>query len=156
MKHGFDVESFEISKPRAKYAREKLGVRVHDSISSVSGSFDIFFSSHVLEHVPSVKESIEFGMRILKPGGLFVAFTPNGSLDFRKKKRKVWDSLWGSVHPNFLDCDYYTSAFMGKHLFLSGRRPYSIEAIQNWRESTDIGETMLELDGKELLVLVKK
>jgi 2-polyprenyl-3-methyl-5-hydroxy-6-metoxy-1,4-benzoquinol methylase len=64
---GFDVESFEISVPRANYAKSKLGVKVHSSLSDVQGQFDIFFSSHVLEHVPSVNDAIEFGMNLLKP-----------------------------------------------------------------------------------------
>lgn len=50
--NGFEVESFEISVPRAEFARNRLGVKVHTSLSTVSGLFDVVFSSHVLEHVP--------------------------------------------------------------------------------------------------------
>ena len=34
-KPGFEVEAYEISEPRAKYAREKLGVKVHPSLVGI-------------------------------------------------------------------------------------------------------------------------
>ena len=154
MQHGFEVESFEISTPRANFARSKLGVRVHSSLSEVSGPFDIFFSSHVLEHVPSVKKSIEFGMSILKPEGLFVAFTPNGSSEFRIKESEAWNQLWGLVHPNFLDDKYYQTAFSGQ-CFLISSNPYPIQDIEKWRTGQTDNETMLKLDGLELLILAR-
>lgn len=155
MQKGFDVESFEISKSRANYARNKLGVKVHSSLSGVTGLFDIFFSSHVIEHVPSVKDAIDFGMSILKPGGLFVAFTPNGSFDFYEKDSNAWNKLWGQVHPNFLDDEYYMETFRGKQLLISSN-PYQIKKIEEW-DRNSINEVLaLEVDGHELLILVKK
>lgn len=152
---GFEVESFEISASRAEFAKNKLGLKVHSSLSEVSGPFDIFFSSHVLEHVPSVKEAIDFGFSILKPGGLFVAVTPNGSADFRKKSPGAWHKLWGLVHPNFLDDIFYRSIFVGNPIFLSSD-PYPIQEIENWginQHETYISD---KLSGEELLVIVKK
>lgn len=52
--NGFEVESFEISALRAEFAKDRLGVKIHTKLSEVSGLFDVVFSSHVLEHVPSV------------------------------------------------------------------------------------------------------
>lgn len=129
---GFDVESFEISVPRANFARANLDVKVYSSLSEVSGSFDIFFSSHVLEHVPSVQEAIDFGFSILRPGGLFIAFTPNGSAAYRRKDPKGWHKLWGLVHPNFLDDVYYKYRFSDSSFFLSSN-PYSIQDINKWK-----------------------
>ena len=70
--HGFHVESFEISQPRAAFARDKLGISVTSNMSEISGPFDVFFSSHVLEHVPSVKAIIDYAFERLRPGGTFV------------------------------------------------------------------------------------
>lgn len=152
---GFEVEAFEISVPRARFAREKLGVMVHSALSEVLGDFDVFFSSHVLEHVPSVEEAINFGWGILRPGGLFVAFTPNGSLDFRQKAGDEWNKLWGLVHPNFLDETYYEKRFLGKD-FLVLSAPYSIQKVKAWKNSPHASASLHPLDGNELLVLVKK
>ncbi|MBU1109743.1 MAG: class I SAM-dependent methyltransferase [Candidatus Riflebacteria bacterium] len=154
LQRGFNVEAYEISVPRADFARNKLGIKVYSSLSDVKDKFDVFFSSHVLEHVPSIKQSISFAMSILKPGGIFVAFTPNGSEGFRKKNRKAWNQLWGKVHPNFLDDNFYETAFPEKHLFLSSD-PYSIQEISTWRNGK-IKKTIQNLDGSELVCLVRK
>ncbi len=154
--NGFEVESFEISVSRAEFAKNKLGVKVHTSLSAVSGLFNIVFSSHVLEHVPSVKEAIAFGFRILKPGGCFVAVTPNGSAGFRKKDPNAWHKLWGLVHPNFLDGDFYQSFFSDYPYFLASN-PYPTQEIENWGISNQYKRHIADqLSGEELLIIVKK
>jgi 2-polyprenyl-3-methyl-5-hydroxy-6-metoxy-1,4-benzoquinol methylase len=153
--NGFEVESFEISIPRAEFARNRLGVKAHTSLSTVSGLFDVVFSSHVLEHVPSVHKSIAFCFSILKPGGLFVAITPNGSADFRKKAPNSWHKLWGLVHPNFLDRDFYQSIFANTPYFIASN-PYPIQDIENWGVNQYGCRIADQLSGDELLVIVKK
>src|SRR5207237_406681 len=91
--HGFEVQSFEISQPRAQFAGGKLGLSVHSRMLDLSGPIDIFFSSHVLEHVPSVAKALNLGISLLKPNGLFVAFTPNGSAAHRGRDPYVWHKL---------------------------------------------------------------
>lgn len=153
--NGFEVESFEISVPRAEFAKNKLDIKVHTSLSEVSGLFDVVFSSHVLEHVPSVQESTAFGFSILKPGGLFVAVTPNGSADYRKKSPGAWHKLWGSVHPNFLDGDFYQSFFADTPCFLASN-PYPMQEIEIWGINQRERHIADQLSGDELLVIVKK
>lgn len=150
---GFEVESFEISSIRADYARKKLDIKVHSSISDVSGKFDCFFSCHVLEHLPSVRDAISFGFRILKPGGLFVAITPNGSEPRRKLEPKLWHQQWGVVHPNMLDDNYYISTFADRPYFLSAP-PYSMDNIENWKNTEC--QRIYHLDGPELLFITRK
>lgn len=151
-RHGFDVEAFEISSPRANYAREKLGVLVHSSLTDIPpNSFDICFSSHVLEHVPSVKETIDFGLSILRPGGLFIAFTPNGAASYRAKNRYSWEKSWSMVHPNLLDDEYYQFHFgSDKILLLSD--PYAFSAVEKWHNGITEHQP---LTGKELLFLLR-
>jgi len=130
--NGFEVKPFEISIPRAKFAKSRLGLKVYTSLSEVSDLFDVFFASHVLEHVPSVKETIAFGFSILKPGGLFVAFTTNGSDDFRNEFPGKYHKLGGLVHPNFLDVEYYKRFFANK--------PTSLHQILTRCRRSKIGE----------------
>jgi SAM-dependent methyltransferase len=152
---GFDVESYEISVPRRNFAKSKLGVKVHSSLAEVTGQFDIFFSSHVLEHVPSVNESIEFGMNLLRPNGLFVAFTPNGSEEYRYADGDTWNKSWGLVHPNLLDKNFYEKAFADKSFMLSSS-PYSVIDIAKWGNDSSFDRNKVKLNGNELLVLAKK
>jgi len=152
MRAGYWVEAFEISTSRCAYARKQLGVNATDTLSSLRGPYDIFFSAHVLEHVPSVSEAIAFAWQVLRPGGLFVAFTPNGSLPAKEANPQAWHKLWGLVHPQILDDVFYSRAFLGSpHLLAS--RPYDLSAIMSWT-----GESIIKLDmtGSELLVAVRK
>jgi 2-polyprenyl-3-methyl-5-hydroxy-6-metoxy-1,4-benzoquinol methylase len=92
MQAGLDVVSFEISKSRADFAREKVGVNVLSglpdpaSLGELGGTFDCFFSSHVVEHVPQPSAVIQLAKAMLRPGGYFVAITPNGSEPFRRTR----------------------------------------------------------------------
>lgn len=106
MQAGFAVTSFEVAPSRRRFAREKLRIPVLDDMNraaaELAGQFDCFFSSHVLEHVPSPAKSFGYAMRLLKLDGLFVSFTPNGSANHRAASSE-WSKLWGEVHPNFID-----------------------------------------------------
>jgi 2-polyprenyl-3-methyl-5-hydroxy-6-metoxy-1,4-benzoquinol methylase len=103
---GFVVTAFEIAHGRRSYAQKKLGIQIVDDMNlatgEFAGQFDCFFSAHVLEHVPSPAQSLNYAMLLLKPGGIFVSFTPNGSSGFRAASSD-WSKLWGEVHPNFID-----------------------------------------------------
>jgi 2-polyprenyl-3-methyl-5-hydroxy-6-metoxy-1,4-benzoquinol methylase len=150
---GFEVEGFEVSRPRAAFARERLGVTTHSTLETVEGPFDVFFSSHVLEHVPSVTEAISFARRVLAPGGLFIAFTPNGSSCFRKRDILRWRQLWGSVHPNFLDEEFYRHEFRGAPLYMTSGGTYDPQEIACWRDQARTVER--DMSNAELLLIAR-
>jgi 2-polyprenyl-3-methyl-5-hydroxy-6-metoxy-1,4-benzoquinol methylase len=155
---GLDVEAYEISAPRADYARRKLGVQVHASLDAVQAGFDVFFSSHVLEHVPSVRASVQFGMSVLKPGGLFVAFVPNGSSSYRAADPGAWRRSWGAVHPQLIDPEALQHLFAPwRHVLASD--PYDLGAIEAWRgggAAAPQASVIGKLDGPELALLAVK
>jgi len=134
---GHDVKSFEISRPRARYAREKLGVDVIDDLAALeaathlSGTMDLFFSNHVLEHVPRPSDVVATARRLLKPGGLFVAITPNGSLGYRAAAPAGWHRFWGKVHPNMLNDTFWAREFSDEPHFI-GSLPESRDRIAGW------------------------
>lgn len=154
MQHGFDVEAYEVPGPRAEYARSKLGVKVPPDLGGVTKeSFDVFFSSHVLEHVPCVHEVIQYGMERLKPGGLFVAFSPNGSMAYRRQSPDGWKRSWGLVHPNLLDEQFYQRTFSDASVYLASN-PYDADEVSDW--AANGGRLTGRLDGDELMVIVRK
>jgi 2-polyprenyl-3-methyl-5-hydroxy-6-metoxy-1,4-benzoquinol methylase len=148
---GYDVSSFEISEPRCRFAREALGVDARSDLARLEGPFDVMFSAHVIEHVPAVSEVLALARGILRPGGLFVAFTPNGSQALRVRRPEAWMAFWGLVHPNFLDAEYYRHTF-AQDRYLLASTPYDLSALERWREE---GTTELALDGEELLVAAR-
>jgi 2-polyprenyl-3-methyl-5-hydroxy-6-metoxy-1,4-benzoquinol methylase len=149
---GYEVESFEISVPRASFARERLGARLAAPEQLPDGRYDIFFSAHVIEHVPSVEEMITQGMRLLKPGGLFVTFTPNGGDEFRKSRYDAWHRMWGFVHPQLLDAEYVAKRF-ARYRYVIGTDPLPIAELKRFPEKSPL---VLALDGSQLMFAVQK
>jgi 2-polyprenyl-3-methyl-5-hydroxy-6-metoxy-1,4-benzoquinol methylase len=147
MRAGYDVEAFEISRPRCAYAAEKLGVKTVSDFRELGGDFDVFFSAHVLEHLPDLREAIRLAQSMVRPGGLFIAFTPNGSLAYRSSNWQAFHKSWGMVHPNVLQEKYYRHVFRERPLLLASS-PYSTAQLSAWnfRESLSC-----DLSGAELL-----
>jgi 2-polyprenyl-3-methyl-5-hydroxy-6-metoxy-1,4-benzoquinol methylase len=111
---GFDVTAFEIAPTRGNFARRELNVRLIDNVDAAASDpayknrFDRFVSAHVLEHIPSPSQCFGNAMLMLRLGGLFISFTPNGSAAHRQASSS-WSKLWGEVHPNFIEVffDYH-------------------------------------------------
>jgi len=144
---GYQVQGYEISQSRANYGIEKLRVPIVTSAEQIKGNFDVFFSAHVLEHVPSVQNVVTLARNLLKPKGIFIAFTPNGSAEFRRRDERRFRKLWGMVHPNVLDDEFYRTLFSGNPLVLASS-PYDTEGIAHWKKSSLM---VLSLAGDELM-----
>ncbi len=153
---GFVVKSFELSRQRAEFASRHLSVDVYSyipEIGKIGEPFDIFFSAHVLEHVPKLSGVIDLAREVVRPGGLFIAYTPNGSSFYRNINPKGWHSSWGFVHPLVLDDVFYQSFFHDKQHLIDSY-PYEISKYSAW--ASEKGESfVLRLDGAELLIAVR-
>jgi len=152
---GFDVESFEVSSPRAKYGRDNFNLTIHESQENLPDNFDFFFSSHVLEHVPKIKDSVQFGLDRLKPGGYFIAITPNGSHQYKNANPTHWQKLWGMVHPNFLDESFYQNLTKEKDSYFASN-PMDLEKLSNWANSKKSGIHLEPLNDEELHFVCRK
>ena len=146
---GFNVHGYEISRPRARFASENLGVKLRNPWEISSNSMDVFFSAHVIEHVPSVQAMLELADRILRPGGWFVAFTPNGCLERRRVDPAGWHHNWGFVHPQLLDQKWIAHARPKASRVVVDTTPYDLDAIRN-------GKMVSNWEGSELLFAYQK
>jgi len=149
---GYDVQAFEVSSSRCAFARSELGLNAVETIECIDPPFDCFFSAHVIEHVPSVSRMLTFARRSLRLGGLFVAFTPNGSSLNRQLNPRLWHALWGFVHPQLID-ERFCARTLSPDPYLLASRPFSATDIAAWDQKTP---TQLSLTGDELLVVLKK
>ena len=134
---GFTVFSHEISEPRSKYAQDNLGVNLID-LTNPPTEVDIFFSNHVLEHVPEPSKIISLARKILKKDGIFVCITPNGSDSYRDSDYDGWHCLWVKDHPNHISDTFYKNEFINNPYFISSTIN-SFDEIINWsKKNTQI------------------
>jgi 2-polyprenyl-3-methyl-5-hydroxy-6-metoxy-1,4-benzoquinol methylase len=157
---GYQVDAFEISRPRAAYARSQFGVSMPDMETLLPASYDVFFSAHVIEHVPSPVAMMALGMRLLKPGGLWVCFSPNGSLTFRQRAPRDWHLMWGQTHPQLVDEVFLQRAFPHQPLLMHSAPllhwddPVHLQPVTDWQRqpTPQVGC----LDHVEMLFVVAK
>lgn len=155
---GYEVNSFEVSRNRAAFAREKLGVNIVEDIKCFlenqnnKNCFDCFFSSHVLEHVPSPSETLRLGQTLVRNGGLIVAITPNGTAAYRQKNPVSWHRVWGEKHGYLLDDVFYRSYFQTCPMLICSLPVGDAEAA-----GFLAGQRIVQndLDGPELLVAAR-
>ena len=120
--------------------------------SNLDGTFDVFFSNHVMEHVPSPTKCIVLAKRLTKAGGLFIAVTPNGSLGFREREPRSWHRFWGKVHPNLISDRFWAQSFSKEDHFI-GSLPSSISAAEVWASCG--GQIRGEQSDSELLCVAR-
>lgn len=147
---GFDVTGFEVARERARYARDMLRVPVEDALEKITGPYDLFFSSHVLEHVPNPRETIRHALTLLRHGGLFLAFTPNGSRTRMAAAPQSYRKHWGRLHPQFLDEEFYEATVPNRPKLLCSD-PYDLDEIRRWSRRTSV---RLPLGGDELCAAI--
>lgn len=153
---GLKVVGYEVSRKRCAFARDKLGVDAHHELARLRGGRKVkfFFSSHVLEHIPRINDVIKFAREMVAPGGYFLAFTPNGSMDYRALDPKGWSQIWGFVHPLFVDTVYYMSAFVSDSYFIDSNK-YDLGAIRTWAANQSFSQEVIKSNGPELMIAVR-
>jgi 2-polyprenyl-3-methyl-5-hydroxy-6-metoxy-1,4-benzoquinol methylase len=153
-KDGYQTVGFELSVPRAKFGIEKLDVSIFSEPDKLPGNNDLFFSSHVIEHLGNIDEFVNLSRKLLKPDGIFMSFCPNGDLSYKKRDPANWPACWGSVHPNALDVEFAQYVFRNNpYLILTGDWKFNPADIAKWDgRSQVVGSGN---DGSELLIVAK-
>lgn len=89
---GFDVVAIDIASSNYNTLREWDVITYDGSKIPLPGrSFDVVFSSNVLEHIPHVAEFQREMMRVLKPGGIAIHVMPTSTW-------RTWTTLSFYVH----------------------------------------------------------
>lgn len=150
---GYDAEGFEISRPRAEFGK-KIGVTIHCQTETVGNGLDLIMSNHAIEHIPVISEFIRFSSSKLKEDGIFVAFCPNGSQEYREREPAIFHVNWGFLHPNYLDVSFASQLFRNNpYLILTGDWNYDINELAAWDGKSQ--KTSAYKSGKELLIVSK-
>ena len=155
--HGYRAIGFEISRARAQFGREKLGVQIVDDPSELENfpgqSFDIIFTNHVLEHLLCLREKMNLFARLLADEGIMFHVLPNFS-GTSARSGLFWKWI-GEAHP-IAPSKAFFERNLSKHGFrqvvcASGPFDDTLEEklFQQQFEKLDI-------EGDELLVLAWK
>jgi cyclopropane fatty-acyl-phospholipid synthase-like methyltransferase len=149
---GYDVTALEVSAPRCAYARKELGVKAVEEFAEIEGTFDLVFSSHVLEHVDRLGEVVARLWHLTNPGGWMIHLIPNGSAEYAAAAFGNWHQLWGQVHPQLPDSEFWRKWFRSEPFYLSAT-PVGESELADW----DPGMCRTgKLDSGELLVVARK
>jgi SAM-dependent methyltransferase len=155
---GFDAVGYEISQPRAAFGRANLAVEIIDESAALdrhAGGFDAIFTSHVLEHFPSLAGVFERFHRLLKPTGSALIFVPNAGGSNARRYGANWGPMICEKHPLALTRDFFAPALagagFGRTVFDSD--PYGDETLDLLAGRRAESAT---LDGDELMVYARK
>jgi 2-polyprenyl-3-methyl-5-hydroxy-6-metoxy-1,4-benzoquinol methylase len=103
---GWSVEGQELDPEAAKITRGMRGITVHlgdlRELALPAASFDAVIMNHVIEHAYDPTALLRECMRLLKPGGLFVATTPNPESFGHAKFGEAWRGLDPPRHLHLL------------------------------------------------------
>lgn len=155
--HGFQAIGFEIAKPRARYARQRLGVEVIDRLDDLealpASSFDIVFSNHVLEHLTAIKDALNLTARLLVPVGLAFHILPN--FTGATARGGMWLKWIGEEHPLAPTIEFFGQN-LPKHGF--GRIRFGSSPFDDTLAAGLVhdGEKPLQTEGDELLLLASR
>jgi SAM-dependent methyltransferase len=94
---GWQVEGQDLDPKAADYARRAHGLAVHlgnlEALSLPAESYDAIVMNHVIEHAYDPVALVRECRRLLKPGGLFVATTPNPESYGHRRFGPAWRGL---------------------------------------------------------------
>src|SRR4051795_1046167 len=96
-RRGYDVDGLELSASAAAYAREVLGLRVHERTleeHDAEGGYAAIVLADVLEHLDDPPAAIRRCRELLRPGGVLCLVTPDpSSLTARVAGQRWWGFL---------------------------------------------------------------
>ena len=145
---GYRVYSYEISQPRARYAEEKLGCRMVSDLEHVPEKADCFFAAHVVEHMSNPLALWETALKVLKPEGVVILFTPNGEPSREYLPGSHYHQSWGRVHPILLTAGSLTvKALRFGFVGWGYSSPYELSKIATFVPG--------QLEGDELLFVAR-
>ena len=137
--HGFVAAGVEISAPLASLVKDQLRCEVYQQFLSElelpESSFHVVTMYDLIEHAENPRQDLEHVFRILKPGGVFFALTPNDQALLRRISRVLFaaslhsfsDPMRRLYYPDHLS--YFTAESLSRLLRSTGFELISLESV---------------------------
>lgn len=121
--HGFNCRGIEPSSLRRQYARESSGLELTEHLVESDywqihfcRAFDVITLWDVIEHVNFPRETLEYAVKLLRPGGALLLDTPSRSV-LPYKISTVASRLSGGLVSLFLPHYYSDAPYGHKQIF---------------------------------------
>ena len=125
---GLGSQGYQLSEHGAKYGKEKLGVNLIYKEYDIRKDNDVFFSSHVIEHLAEMGSFVKKMKSVLTADGTSVTFCSNGSPEFKKRNPILSSYIWGQLHPNYIDVNFMQHVFKNNPYYITtGDNVYYLE-----------------------------
>lgn len=112
--HGLDLDPVSIRYAEEHYPQNQFFCGPVESLHQPAASFDLVYSSEVIEHVPGTHDFLAAIVRLMKPGACFYVTTPDISHWRVPKDVTRWDGFCPPSH-----CVFFTpqslAAALEKH-----------------------------------------
>ncbi|MEW5724951.1 MAG: class I SAM-dependent methyltransferase [Thermodesulfobacteriota bacterium] len=126
---GWDAVGLELNRKAVAHAREVLGLDVREQVLEEAGfapaTFDAVTMWGVIEHLKRPVETLREIVPLLKPGGVFLTFSPNGASLVCHVLRDQAATFDGRNHPS-----YFTPRSISLALELAGFQNLSVSYFQ--------------------------
>ncbi|MGH7822883.1 MAG: class I SAM-dependent methyltransferase, partial [Candidatus Binatia bacterium] len=127
---GWQVQGLEASAAPGRIARERFGLPVITATIADAGlpdrSFDVVTFFDVLEHLPDPRAALDRAARILRPGGLLVAQSPNLQSLMARLTGEQWRWYFLPQHLH-----HFTPSTLGRLLCATGLRPVRVRTLDS-------------------------
>jgi len=136
---GFHASGIEISASLAAVARNRTQCEVHEGFLCELGlpesSFDVVTMYDLIEHAANPRQDLEHAFRILRPGGVLFALTPNDRALLRRISRALFTASLHSFsepmrrlyYPDHLS--YFTAQSLSQLLASTGFELISLQSV---------------------------
>jgi SAM-dependent methyltransferase len=144
---GYQAIGYEIDEARTEYGRWHLNIGLTSDWADLADKrFDILFTSHVIEHLPDLRDTFSRFHGLLNPDGLLCIFVPNCTgveqpAVFARKR----EFAFGEKHTIA-----YTADFFAHNLPRHGFTPLTIDVTPHHTPKADL------INGSELLVVAQR
>ena len=153
---GFDAVGYEVSAPRAEFGRSCLDVPIFNSEAQLLGSktsYDLVFSSHVLEHLPSPNIAWDLFSKVSRSGSFYTIEVPNCAGKSARALGLNWGPFSSSIHPLSFTAKYFRNNLESRCRALSCfSKPFNpCSVFESFKNATSCGEP----SGDDLVVLAQ-